>query len=66
MNHRQALKIAAECITAQARQLSERANRYHMEPEKWPNLEKDYRDYQRLIDALRIVEEEIMGQGKLF
>lgn len=66
MNEKQALRIAAAAITEQAKVLAERANRYHMEPQKWPNLEKDYIEYQKLIDALRIVEEKMLGQGRLF
>lgn len=65
MTEKQALKLAVECITEQAKLIAERANRYHMEPEKWPGYEKDYRTYQRYIAAMRVIEDRIMGQGKL-
>ena len=65
MNHRQALKIAAECITYRMREYTVGANSFKMGA-RTPANERAHKEYAKLADALRIVEEEIMGQGKLF
>ena len=65
MNHRQALKIAAECIAEKAKGLSEYANRYHANPDRWPELRRKHERYLEYIAAIEIIE-GIMSQGRLF
>jgi len=65
MTKRQALRVAREAIMEMAKPLAERANRYHLEPGKWAELSKDYETYQRYMQALRVIEDEMLGQSSM-
>lgn len=64
MISKRTLQLAAECITLVMQPLSEYANRYHLEPDKWKSLRSKYDRYQQLAEALREIEAEIR-QGRM-
>lgn len=64
--HARTLKIAHECILARAEQLAEYANRYYLDPKKWPDLRTKFEKYQAYMDAVKDIEEMLSNrQGRL-
>ena len=65
MNEKQALKVAAEYITEQAKLLAPEANRYKMLNARDDACVRAYEKYRKLVDALGIIE-RLARQGNMF
>ena len=65
MTKKQALRILLKVLTGERRNMKELAGNANAYKMGMPAYEADYKEYQQLAKAMRVVEDEILGQGEM-
>lgn len=60
------LKIAYNSILGDADDIKEYASRYHLDPDKWPELESKHKKYVAYIDAMDCIEDMLKVKQGVF